>query len=189
LALPEDFRAPATQKGRSPWLLLVPPPLIAASVAREKESGAIFSIAGWTVTRPEFLHGNLISCRGGMFAPPETASLFDRALARLFPAAEVLAVGRGMDPRGACIEVIRPALPALATFAAVALAPACALQHERTHRERATASRPRVPGRAVPGRPCLAAGLSPGRLAGAVLGRARVSICTRPPRDSWQPMG
>lgn len=186
-------------------LLLVPPLLIAVSVVREKESGAIFNIASSTVTRLEFLLGKLIPVvaigvanglllwlvvilwfgvpfRGsvpqfalaivlyvlataslgllvsaavrtqqaaiiittiaavivaiqfaGMFAPLETASLFNRGLARLFPAADFLAVVRGMYLRGAGIEVFWPELLALAAYAAVALALAYALYRKRTN--------------------------------------------------------
>lgn len=41
-------------------LMLVPPLLIAASVVREKETGAIYNIASSTVTRIEFLLGKLL---------------------------------------------------------------------------------------------------------------------------------
>ncbi|MEY5097497.1 MAG: hypothetical protein RJA36_216 [Pseudomonadota bacterium] len=41
-------------------LMLVPPLLIAVSVVREKETGAIFNIASSTVTRMEFLLGKLL---------------------------------------------------------------------------------------------------------------------------------
>jgi ABC-2 type transport system permease protein/ribosome-dependent ATPase len=41
-------------------LMLVPPLLIAVSVVREKESGAIYNIASSTVTRTEFLLGKLL---------------------------------------------------------------------------------------------------------------------------------
>lgn len=41
-------------------LMLVPPLLIAVSVVREKESGAIYNIASSTVTRLEFLLGKLL---------------------------------------------------------------------------------------------------------------------------------
>ena len=185
-------------------LLLVPPLLIAVSVVREKESGAIFNIASSTVTRLEFLLGKLIPVvaigvvnglllwlvvilwfgvpfRGsvpqfalaillyvlataslgllvsaavrtqqaaiiittiaavivaiqfaGMFAPLETASPFNRALARLFPAADFLAIVRGMYLRGAGIDVFWPELLALAAYAALVLTLAYALYHKRT---------------------------------------------------------
>jgi len=185
-------------------LLLVPPLLIAVSVVREKESGAIFNIASSTVTRLEFLLGKLIPVvaigvanglllwlvvilwfgvpfRGsvpqfalaivlyvlatsglgllvsaavrtqqaaiiittitavivaiqfaGMFAPLETASPFNRALARLFPAADFLAIVRGMYLRGAGIDVFWPELLALAVYAVLVLALAYALYHKRT---------------------------------------------------------
>jgi ABC-2 type transport system permease protein len=41
-------------------LLLVPPLLIAVSIVREKETGAIYNIASSTVTRLEFLLGKLL---------------------------------------------------------------------------------------------------------------------------------
>jgi ABC-2 type transport system permease protein/ribosome-dependent ATPase len=185
-------------------VLLVPPLLIAVSVVREKESGAIFNIASSTVTRLEFLLGKLIPVvaigvanglllwlvvivwfgvpfRGsvpqfalaivlyvlatsglgllvsaavrtqqaaiiittitavivaiqfaGMFAPLETASPFNRALARLFPAADFLAIVRGMYLRGAGIDVFWPELLTLAAYAALVLALAHALFHKRT---------------------------------------------------------
>ncbi|MCA2998562.1 MAG: ABC transporter permease [Rhodocyclaceae bacterium] len=185
-------------------LLLVPPLLIAVSVVREKESGAIFNIASSTVTRLEFLLGKLIPVvvigvanglllwvvvivwfsvpfRGsvpqfalaivlyvlatsglgllvsaavrtqqaaiiittitavivatqfaGMFAPLETASPVNRALARLFPAADFLAIVRGMYLRGAGIDIFWPELLALAAYAVLVLALAHALFHKRT---------------------------------------------------------
>ncbi|MCA3227140.1 MAG: ABC transporter permease [Burkholderiales bacterium] len=185
-------------------LLLVPPLLIAVSVVREKESGAIFNIASSTVTRLEFLLGKLIPVvaigvanglllwvvvivwfgvpfRGsvpqfalaivlyvlatsglgllvsatvrtqqaaiiittitavivavqfaGMFAPLETASPVNRALARLFPAADFLAIVRGMYLRGAGIDIFWPELLALVAYAVLVLALAHALFHKRT---------------------------------------------------------
>ena len=41
-------------------LMLVPPLLIAVSIVREKETGAIYNIASSTVTRLEFLLGKLL---------------------------------------------------------------------------------------------------------------------------------
>jgi ABC-2 type transport system permease protein/ribosome-dependent ATPase len=185
-------------------LLLVPPLLIAVSVVREKESGAIFNIASSTVTRLEFLLGKLIPVvaigvanglllwlvvivwfgvpfRGsvpqfalaivlyvlatsglgllvsaavrtqqaaiiittitavivavqfaGMFAPLETASPVNRTLARLFPAADFLAIVRGMYLRGAGIDIFWPELLALVAYAVLVLALAHALFHKRT---------------------------------------------------------
>jgi len=97
--------------------------LLVSAAVRTQQAAIIITTIAAVIVAIQF---------AGMFAPLETASPFNRALARLFPAADFLAIVRGMYLRGAGIDVFWPELLALAVYAVLVLALAYALYHKRT---------------------------------------------------------